>query len=113
MLVSMRFCNELERFSYELKLPSELASVHPVFHVSMLKKCIGDLVSILPIEGLGVDDNLFYEEVSVEILDRQVKKLRNKKVASIKVLWRNHLVEGATWEAEADMKSLSPNLFNP
>ena len=55
MLVSMRFCNELERFSYELKLPSELASVHPVFHVSMLKKCIGDLVSILPIERIRVD----------------------------------------------------------
>ena len=96
-----------------MKLPSELVTVYPVFHVSMLKKCIGNPISILPIEGLGVDENLSYEEIPVEILDRQVKKLRNKKVASIKVLWRNHLVEGATWEAEADMKSLSPNLFNP
>ena len=46
------------KVSYELKLPSELASIHLVFHVSMLKKCIGDLESILPIEGLGVDENL-------------------------------------------------------
>ena len=35
----------------ELALPAELASVHPVFHVSMLKKCLGDASSILPVEG--------------------------------------------------------------
>lgn len=46
--------------AYELKLPSELASVHPVFHVSMLKKCIGDPESILPIEGLCVILILFF-----------------------------------------------------
>ncbi|XP_027769599.1 uncharacterized protein LOC114075320 [Solanum pennellii] len=83
--------------SYELKLPIELASVHPVFHVSMLKKCIADPVSILPLEGLEVDANLSYEEVSVEISYLQVNYLRNKEVASVKVLWKNHLVENATW----------------
>ena len=41
--------------AYALRLRSEIASVHLVFHVSMLKKCIGDPLSILPIEGLGVD----------------------------------------------------------
>ena len=46
------------KVSYELKLPSELALVHPWFHVSMVKKFIGDVVSILPIEGLGVYENL-------------------------------------------------------
>ena len=50
-------------------------------------------------------DNLSNEEVSVQILDRQVKKLRNKELVSVKVLWKNHLLEGATWEAETDMKS--------
>ncbi|WMV54810.1 hypothetical protein MTR67_048195 [Solanum verrucosum] len=85
------------KIAYELDLPNELAPVHSVFHVSMLKKCIGDPVSIIPLEGLGVDESLSYEEVPVEILDRQVKRLRNKKVASVKVLRRNHLVEGATW----------------
>ena len=52
----------------------------------MFKKCIGDPESILLIEGLTVKDNLSYEEVPVRILDRQVKKLRNKEVASVKVL---------------------------
>ena len=58
-----------------------------------------------------MNENLFYEEVPIEILDRQVKKLRNREVASVKVLWRNHLVEGATWEAEADIKGRYPHLF--
>ena len=97
--------------AYELKLPSELALVHSVFHNSVHKKFIGDPEFILPIEGLGVKYNLSYEEVLVQILDRQVKKLRNKEVVSITVLWKNHLVEGATWEAEADMKSCYPHLF--
>ena len=73
------------KVAYELKLLSGLASVHPVFHIFMVKKCIGDPVSILPSEGLGVDENLSYEEVPVEILDLQVKKFRNKEVASVKV----------------------------
>ena len=53
----MKFVKK-EKVAYEFKLRSELASVHPVFHVSMPKKCIGNPVSILPIEGLGVDENL-------------------------------------------------------
>ena len=40
--------------AYELKLPNDLASVHLMFHVSMLKRCLGDPTSILPVEGLGV-----------------------------------------------------------
>ena len=88
-----------------------MVSVHLVFYVSMLKKCIGDPESIFPIEGLGVKDNLSYEEVLVQVLDRQVKKLRNKEVVSVKVLWKNQLVEGATGEVEADMNSYCPHLF--
>ena len=98
--------------AYELALPSELASVHPVFHVSMLKKCLGDPALILPIKGLGFDENLSYEEVPIEILDRLIKRLRKKDIAIVKVLWRNHLVEGDPWEAEADMSSRYPHLFS-
>ncbi|WMV38041.1 hypothetical protein MTR67_031426 [Solanum verrucosum] len=60
---------------YELYLPNDLASVHLVFHVSMLKKCVGDTTSIVPLESLGIKESLSYEEVLVEFLDRQVKKL--------------------------------------
>ena len=64
----------------------ELASVHPIFHISMLKKCLRDPTSILRVEGSGVDENFSYEEVPVEILDRQVKRLRNKDIVTVKVL---------------------------
>ena len=63
MWVPMNSGKKVRKVSYELKLPSELASVHPILHVSMFKKCIGDSKSILPIEGLGVKDNFSYEEV--------------------------------------------------
>ena len=85
--------------------------VHPVFHISMLKKCMGDHSLIIPTENIGIKDSLSYEEVPVQILDRQVRKLRTKEVASVKVLWRNQLVEEATWEAEEDMKKRYPHLF--
>ena len=78
----------------------------------MLKKFLGELTSILPLDGLGVNEYLSYEEVPVEILDRQVKRLRNKEIATVKVLWRNHVIEGTTWEAEADMRSRYPYLFS-
>ena len=61
------------KYAYELKLPSELALVDPIFHISMLKKCIGDPKTILPNKGLGVKDKLSYEEIPIQILDRQVK----------------------------------------
>ena len=66
-------CEIFQRFykaAYELRLRSEISSFHPVFDVSMLKKCIGDPESILPIEGLDVDENLSYGKVLMEILDR-------------------------------------------
>ncbi|WMV08068.1 hypothetical protein MTR67_001453 [Solanum verrucosum] len=74
------------KVAYELDFSNDLALVHPVFHISLLKKCVGDPINIVPLENLGVKENLSYEEISVEILDRQVKKLINEEVASIKVL---------------------------
>ncbi|WMV24331.1 hypothetical protein MTR67_017716 [Solanum verrucosum] len=97
--------------AYELELPQELAAVHPVFHISMLKKCMGDPSLIVPTENIEIKDSLSYEEIPVQILDRQVRKLRTKEVASVKVLWRNQFIEEATWEAEEDMKKRYAHLF--
>ncbi|KAH0689069.1 hypothetical protein KY289_016427 [Solanum tuberosum] len=58
------------KVAYELDLHNDLASVHPVINVSMLKKGIEDPTSIIPLEGLTIDENLSYEEVPIEILDR-------------------------------------------
>ena len=80
-------------------------------HISLLKKCVGDPTSILPLESVAVKGSLSYEDVPVEILDRQVRRLRNKEVGSAKVLWRSQSVERATWEAKAAMKVKYPHLF--
>lgn len=68
-------------------------------------------MSILPLEGLNIDEILDYEEVPVEILDQLVKRLRSNEIASVKVLLRNQLVEVCTTEYEADMKSKYPHIF--
>ncbi|WMV23987.1 hypothetical protein MTR67_017372 [Solanum verrucosum] len=101
---SYRIFKRMGNIAYELELPQELAAVHPVFHISMLKKCMGDPLLIILTENIEIKDSLSYEEIPVQILDRQVRKLRTKKIASIKVLWRNQFVEEATWEAKEDMK---------
>ena len=67
--------------AYELALPAELAAVHPVFHISLLKKYVGDPASIVSLENMAVKDNLSFEDVQAEILDRQVRRLRNKEAA--------------------------------
>ncbi|WMV09520.1 hypothetical protein MTR67_002905 [Solanum verrucosum] len=99
------------KVAYELDIPNDLASVHLIFHISLLKKYIGDPKSIVLLESRGIKDSLSYEKVLVAILDWQVCKLGNKEVASVKVLWRNQLVDDSTWEAEADMMSCYPYLF--
>ncbi|KAH0636311.1 hypothetical protein KY290_036738 [Solanum tuberosum] len=86
----------ISNVTYELELPQELAAVHPVFHVSMLKKCMGNPSHIIPTQDIDIKDSLSYEEIPVQILDRQVCKLKTKKVASVKVLWRNQFIEEAT-----------------
>ncbi|WMV29673.1 hypothetical protein MTR67_023058 [Solanum verrucosum] len=97
--------------TYEVDLPRELAALHPVFHVSMLHKCLVDPTQVIPIEGMKLSEHLSYAEVLVAILDRKVRKLRTKDVASVKVLWRRKNIEEATWEVEADIRDKYPHLF--
>src|ERR1051325_4630347 len=67
-----KIIKRFEQVSYELELPQELYMVHPVFHVSMLRKCIGDPSRITPIEDVQLTEDLTYEEVPIAILDRQI-----------------------------------------
>ncbi|XP_069147666.1 uncharacterized protein [Solanum lycopersicum] len=65
----------------------------------------------LPPRLSGVHPNLTFEEEPITILDRQIRKLRSKEIASVKVQWKHRPVEEATWETEADMRSKYPHLF--
>ncbi|XP_070024930.1 uncharacterized protein [Nicotiana sylvestris] len=108
---SYKILRRIRQVAYKLELPSELEFFHPVFYVSMLKKCIGYPSRVIPIKYVQVTEDLSYEEVLVAILDRQVRKLRTKDVASVKVLWRNKNTEEMTWEEEEEMKYKYPYLF--
>ncbi|KAL5540686.1 hypothetical protein UlMin_043338 [Ulmus minor] len=92
------------KVAYKLALPPELSSVHNVFHVSMLKKYVSDPSHVLEHELIQVNEDLTYEEKPVQILDRKDKTLRNKVIPLVKILWRNHKIEEATWEREDDMR---------
>ncbi|XP_071933785.1 uncharacterized protein [Coffea arabica] len=88
------------KVAYKLELPPSLSRIHVVFHVSMLKKYHPDPSHILQPESIEIDETLTYEEKSVKHQDRKVKELRNKRIPFVKVLWRNHGIEEATWEVE-------------
>ncbi|XP_070010863.1 uncharacterized protein [Nicotiana sylvestris] len=97
--------------AYKLALPPELGKIHNVFHVSMLRKYRSDPSHVRPIESIEVNPDLTYEEEPIQILAREIKELRNKRITLVKVLWRNHSGEEATWEREEDMRVQYPHLF--
>ncbi|GKB11241.1 hypothetical protein Tco_0845164 [Tanacetum coccineum] len=71
--------------AYKLELPQELSRVHNTFHVSNLKKCYSDEPLAVPLEGLHVDDKLHFVEEPVEIMDREVKQLKQSHIPIFKV----------------------------
>ncbi|CAN6723572.1 unnamed protein product [Malus baccata var. baccata] len=86
--------------AYRLELPPELSKVHNVFHVLMLRHYVSNPSHVIPPQPLEINPDLTYDEEPVTILDWKDKVLRNNTVSLVKVLWRNHSVEEATWETE-------------
>ena len=70
-----------------------------------------DPTHILKAEPLQLTSKLTYEEQPVEILDRDKHWLRNRVIDKVKVLWRSHDVEEATWESEEIIRKKYPHLF--
>ena len=102
----------IDSVAYRLDLLEELSRVHNVFHISMLRKYISDLSHVLEAPEIELKDDLSYEEQPVQILGREEKELRNKTISLVKVLWRNHLVEEATWEREDQVRDQYPHFFH-
>ncbi|XP_028097000.1 uncharacterized protein LOC114296867 [Camellia sinensis] len=97
--------------AYRLALPPELSNVHNVFHVSMFHRYLRDPEHVVDYKNLEVQEDLSYEKQSVHILDYCDQVLRNKTVPLVKVSWRNHRVEEATWETESQIRAKYPHLF--
>ena len=78
----------------------------------MFKKYVPNSSHVLDYKPLQLEEDLTYEECQIQILNRKIKKLRNKKIPLVQVLWRNSSVEEATWEREEEMKNKHPELFS-
>ncbi|GJZ63669.1 putative reverse transcriptase domain-containing protein [Tanacetum coccineum] len=73
--------------AYKLELPEELSIVHNTFHVSNLKKCHADEPLAVPLDELHFDDKIHFVEELVEIVDREVKRLKRSQIPLVKVRW--------------------------
>ncbi|XP_070018376.1 uncharacterized protein [Nicotiana sylvestris] len=87
--------DQVGEVAYRLALSPSLSVVHPVFHVSMLRKYHNNIFHVLDFSIVHLDKDFYNEEEPVAILDRQVHQLRSKSFPSVRVQWRGHPVEAA------------------
>ncbi|GJU77150.1 putative reverse transcriptase domain-containing protein [Tanacetum coccineum] len=97
--------------AYKLELPEELSRVHNTFHVSNLKKCHADEPLAVPLDGLHLDDKLHFVEEPLEIVGREVKRLKQSRIPLVKVRWNSKRGPEFTWEREDQFKKKYPHLF--
>ncbi|GJW88778.1 putative reverse transcriptase domain-containing protein [Tanacetum coccineum] len=97
--------------AYRLELPEKLSRVHSTFHVSKLKKCMADEPLAIPLDEIQVDDKLNFIEEPVEIMDREVKRLKQSRIPIVKVRWNSRRGPEFTWEREDQMQKKYPHLF--
>ncbi|GKC91825.1 putative reverse transcriptase domain-containing protein, partial [Tanacetum coccineum] len=97
--------------SYKLELPQELSRVHSTSHVSNLKKCYSDKHLAVPLDGLHIDEKLHFVEEPVEIIDREVKRLKQRRIPIFKVRWNSRRDPEFTWEREDQFQKKYPHLF--
>ncbi|KAA3473812.1 DNA/RNA polymerases superfamily protein [Gossypium australe] len=98
--------------AYRLALPTELEKIHNVFHVSMLHRYTSDPSHVISPSEIEIQPDMTYNKEPIRILARDVKELRNKRIALVKVLLQRQGIEEATWKPEEAMRKQYPNLFN-
>ncbi|GJU65646.1 putative reverse transcriptase domain-containing protein [Tanacetum coccineum] len=97
--------------AYRIELPEQLSRVHSTFHVSNLKKCFSDEPLAIPSDEIQIDNKLNFIEEPVEIMNQEVKRLKQSRISNVKVLWNSRRGPEFTWEREDQMKKKYPRLF--
>ncbi|GJZ93060.1 hypothetical protein Tco_0665125 [Tanacetum coccineum] len=102
---------KVRKVTYRLEFPQELSRVHHTFHVSNLKKCYTDEPLVTPLEGIHADDKLQFVEEPVEIMEREIKRLKRSRIPLVKVRWNSRRGPEFTWERKDSFKQKYPQLF--
>ncbi|GJW61177.1 putative reverse transcriptase domain-containing protein [Tanacetum coccineum] len=104
---------KVRKFAYRLELPQELSRVHHTFHVSNLKKCYADEPLVMSVEWnfFTYDDKLQFVEEPIEIMEREIKRLKQSRIPLVKVRWNSRRGPEFTWEWEDSFKQKYPQLF--
>ncbi|GJZ14750.1 putative reverse transcriptase domain-containing protein [Tanacetum coccineum] len=97
--------------AYRLELPQQLSRVYNTFHVSNLKKFLSDEPLAIPLDEIHIDYKLHFVEETVEIMDREVKRLKQSRIPIIKVRCNSRRGPEFTWEREDQFKKKYPHLF--
>ena len=94
-----------------LALPPDLSFVHDVLYVSMLRKSEPETSSIVQLEDVPIQDNVSYDKVSAQVVNRNTKSVHNHEISLVNVLWTHHETEEVTWELESNVMDTYPYLF--
>nr|GFB90112.1 putative reverse transcriptase domain-containing protein [Tanacetum cinerariifolium] len=85
--------------------------VHDTFHVSNLKKCLAEPDVQVPLDDIEIDENMHFVEEPIEIVERDVKKLKRRRIPLVKVRWNYRQGAEYTWECEDQFRKKYPHLF--
>ncbi|GKC01902.1 hypothetical protein Tco_0993512 [Tanacetum coccineum] len=107
--------------AYKLELPEELSNIHSTFHVSNIKKCLSDESFVIPMKELRLDDKLNFVEETGEIMDREVKQLKQSRIPIVKETdirekdekssknGQNRARNGKAWKSQSQIKAKKVN----
>nr|GEU55980.1 putative reverse transcriptase domain-containing protein [Tanacetum cinerariifolium] len=76
---------KVRTIAYKLELPQQLSKVHSTFDVSNLEKCLSDESLVIPLDEIQIDNKLRFVDEPVEILDREVKQLKQSRIPIVKI----------------------------
>ncbi|GJY99029.1 putative reverse transcriptase domain-containing protein [Tanacetum coccineum] len=97
--------------AYRLKLPQQLSRIHSTFHVSNFKKCLSDESLVIPLDEIHINDKLHFVEEPVEIIDQEVKRLKQSRIPIIKVRRNSRRGPEFMWEREDQFQKKYLYLF--
>ncbi|GKA16321.1 putative reverse transcriptase domain-containing protein [Tanacetum coccineum] len=106
-----KIITKLGTVAYRLELPEQLSTVHSTFYISNLKKFMSDEPLAIPLDEIQVDDKFHFIEEPIEIMDHEVKCLKQSRIPIVKVRWNSRRGLEFTWEREDQMQKKYPHLF--